>query len=186
VADFVWTPTAEQVESANVTRLARRLGVERYHDLHRISVEEPDRFWPAVVEDLGLEFSESWTEVLDVSRGPEWARWFVGGKLNLAWDCVHRWAAGELAEEEAAVWQPEDGGRVAYTWRELSEEVYRLAEGLASLGIGPGDAVGIFLPMSPQVAIASHACAHIGAVQVPIFSGFAAPAIASRTPRRRR
>jgi acetyl-CoA synthetase len=180
VADFVWTPTPEQVESANVTRLARRLGVESYHDLHRISVEEPERFWPAVIEDLGLEFTEPWTEVVDTSRGPEWATWFVGGKLNLAWSCVHRWAAGELAEEEAAVWQSEDGARVTLTWRELSEEVFALAEGLASLGIGAGDAVGIFLPMSPQVAIASHACAHIGAVQVPIFSGFAAPAIAAR------
>jgi acetyl-CoA synthetase len=180
VADFVWTPTPEQVESANVTRLARRLGVERYHDLHRISVEEPERFWPAVIEDLGLEFSEPWAEVVDTSDGPEWAKWFVGGKLNLAWNCVHRWAAGELAEEEGAVWQSEDGQRVAFTWRELSDAVYRLAEGLASIGIGPGDAVGIFLPMSPQVAIASHACAHLGAVQVPIFSGFAAPAIAAR------
>jgi acetyl-CoA synthetase len=180
VADFVWTPTPEQVESANVTRLARRLGVERYHDLHRISIEEPERFWPAVIEDLGLEFSEPWSEVVDASRGPEWAKWFVGGKLNLAWSCVYRWAAGELAEEEAAVWEPEDGPRVALTWRELSDEIYRLAEGLASIGIGEGDAVGIFLPMSPQVAIASHACAHLGAVQVPIFSGFAAPAIAAR------
>jgi acetyl-CoA synthetase len=180
VGDFVWTPTPEQVESANITRLARTLGVERYHDLHRISIEEPKRFWPAVLDDLGLEFSEPWSEVVDDSRGPEWARWFVGGKLNLAWCCVHRWAAGELAEEEAAVWQPEDGGRTALSWRELSEAVYRLAEGLASIGIGEGDAVGIFLPMSPQVAIASHACAHLGAVQVPIFSGFAAPAIAAR------
>jgi acetyl-CoA synthetase len=180
VGDFVWTPTPEQVESANLTRLARRLGVERYHDLHRISIDEPERFWPALLEDLGLEFSEPWNEVVDASRGPEWTRWFVGGKLNLAWCCVHRWAAGELAEEEAAVWQPEDGGRTALSWRELSEAVYRLAEGLASIGIGEGDAVGIFLPMSPQVAIASHACAHLGAVQVPIFSGFAAPAIAAR------
>src|SRR5213592_2933001 len=180
VSEFIWSPSPEEVESANVTRLARSLGVERYHDLHRISIEQPERFWPAVIEDLGLEFSEPWTEVVDTSRGPEWAKWFVGGKLNLAWNCVHRWAAGELAEEEAAVWQPEDGGRVALTWRELSEAVYRLAEGLASIGIGEGDAVGIFLPMSPQVAIASHACAHLGAVQVPIFSGFAAPAIAAR------
>jgi len=180
VADFVWTPTPERVESANVTRLARRLGVERYGDLHRISVEQPERFWPALIEDLGLEFSEPWTEIVDTSDGPEWAKWFVGAKLNLAWNCVHRWAAGELAEEEAAVWQSEDGLRVALTWRELSDAVYRLAEGLASIGIGPGDAVGIFLPMSPQVAIASHACAHLGAVQVPIFSGFAAPAIAAR------
>ena len=72
------------------------------------------------------------------------------------------------------------------TWRELSEAVYRLAEGLASIGIGPGDAVGIFLPMSPEVAIASHACAHLGAVQVPIFSGFAPPAIADVAIGRRR
>jgi acetyl-CoA synthetase len=180
VPEFVWRPTPEQVESANLTRIARNLGVERYDDLHRISIEEPDRFWPAVIQDLGLEFSEPWSAVVDASRGPEWARWFVDGKLNLAWNCVHKWAAGELAEEEAAVWQTEDGLRSALTWRELSDAVFRLAEGLASLGIGEGDAVGIFLPMSPQVAIASHACAHLGAVQVPIFSGFAAPAIAAR------
>jgi acetyl-CoA synthetase len=180
VSEFIWSPTPEEVESANVTRLARRLGVERYADLHRISVEEPERFWPAVIDDLGLEFSEPWDRVVDTSRGNEWATWFTGGKLNLAWNCVHRWAAGELAEQEAAIWQSEDGTRVSLTWRELSEEVFRLAEGLASIGIGKGDAVGIFLPMSQQVAIASHACAHLGAVQVPIFSGFAPPAIAAR------
>jgi acetyl-CoA synthetase len=180
MGEFVWRPDAERIESANVTRLSRRLGVERYHELHRVSVEEPERFWPAVVEDLGLEFSEAWKQVVDTSRGIEWATWFVGGKLNLAWNCVHRWAASELGGEEAAVWLSEDGGRTSLTWQELSDEVFRLAEGLASLGIGAGDAVGIFLPMSPQVAIASHACAHLGAVQVPIFSGFAAPAIAAR------
>ena len=180
MSDFIWSPTAEQVESANLTRLARRLGADGYHELHRVSVDEPDRFWPALIEDLGLEFSKPWEQVVDTARGNEWATWFTGGKLNLAWNCVHRWAAGELAEQDAAIWQGEDGSRLALTWRELSEEVFRLAEGLASIGIGAGDAVGIFLPMSPQVAIASHACAHLGAVQVPIFSGFAPPAIAAR------
>ena len=178
--EFIWTPTPEEIETANLTRLARSLGVERYHELHRISIDEPERFWPAVIEDLGLEFSEPWEQVVDTSRGNEWATWFTGAKLNVAWNCVHKWAAGELADEEAAVWHSEDGGRSALTWRELSQEVFRLAEGLASIGIGPGDAVGIFLPMSPHVAIASHACAHLGAVQVPIFSGFAPPAIAAR------
>src|SRR6266581_8332856 len=155
------------------------LGVERYHDLHRISVEELERFWPAVIEDLRLVFSRPWEQVVDTSRGIEWAKWFVGAKLNLAESCVHRWV-DELGDEEAAVWQAEDGSRTAITWRELSDSVRRLAEGLASLGIGPGDAVGIFLPMSPQVAIASHAIAHLGAIQVPIFSGFAPGAIAAR------
>jgi acetyl-CoA synthetase len=180
VPEFIWRPTPEQVETANLTRLARRVAVDGYQDLHRVSIEEPERFWPALIEDLGIQFTEPWQNVLDASRGPEWATWFKGGKLNLAWNCVHRWAAGELAEEEAAVWQSEDGARLSLTWRELSDEVFALAEGLGSIGIGAGDAVGIFLPMSPQVAIASHACAHLGAVQVPIFSGFAPPAIAAR------
>jgi acetyl-CoA synthetase len=180
VTEIVWEPTPERVERANLTRLIRKLGCADYAELHRISVEDPVRFWPAVIDDLGLEFSRRWDRVLDTSRGPEWATWFVGGRLNLAWNCVHRWARTR-PEEEAAVWLPEDGGdRASLTWRELSAEVHRLAEGLASLGIGEGDAVGIFLPMSPQVAIASHACAHLGAVQVPIFSGFAPPAIAAR------
>ena len=78
------------------------------------------------------------------------------------------------------MWQSEDGERRALTYRELSEAVTRFAEALAALGVGPGDRVALFLPMSPEVAIASHACAHLGAIQVPIFSGFAAPAIAGR------
>jgi acetyl-CoA synthetase len=178
--EIVWAPTHEDIESANMSRLARRLGVEGYAELHRVSIEEPERFWPAVIDDLGLEFSQPWEQVVDTSQGIEWSKWFVGGKLNVAWNCVHRWAAGELAEQEAAVWLSEDDKRVSVTWRDLSDAVFRLAEGLASIGIGEGDAVGIFLPMSPEVAIASHACAHIGAVQVPIFSGFAPPAIAAR------
>jgi acetyl-CoA synthetase len=177
VSEFVWTPSAERIEEANLTRLMRRLGCTDYRELHRVSVEEPDRFWPALIDDLGIEFSTLFEQVLDDSRGIEWCRWFVGGKLNVAWNCVHKWRG---REGEAVVGQAEDGGRSALSWAELSEQVYRLAEGLGSLGIGPGDAVGIFLPMSPQVAIASHACAHLGAVQVPIFSGFAAPAIAAR------
>jgi acetyl-CoA synthetase len=148
-----------------------------YRGLHRVSVEEPERFWPAVIDDLVIEFSTPWELVLDTSCGIEWARWFVGGKVNVARCCVHRWAG---REGEAVVWEAEDGGRRALSWAELSDEVYRLADGLASLGIGPGDAVGIFLPMAPEVAIASHACAHLGAVQVPIFSGFGAAAISAR------
>ena len=180
MAEVVWTPSAERVERANLTRLIRRLGCADYHELHRISVEDPERFWPELVADLGVEFSRPWERVLDTSAGVEWPKWFVGARVNVAWNCVHRWAAGERADDEAAVWLAEDGERESWSWRELSDETARLAEGLASLGVGEGDAVGIFLPMSPRVAAASHACAHIGAIQVPIFSGFAPPAISAR------
>ena len=176
---FAWTPSEEQLEAANVTRLARRLGCADYHELHRLSVEDPDRFWRAVRDDLTLPLARDWDAVLDDSRGIEWTTWFEGARLSVAEACVHRWAR-ERPDAEAAVLQGEDGTRASLTWATLSREVTRLAEALASLGVGRGDAVGIFLPMAPEAAIAAHACAHLGAVQVPIFSGFAAPAIASR------
>jgi acetyl-CoA synthetase len=177
--DFIWRPSAAVVERANVTRLGRLLGAADYHELHRISVDEPERFWPTVVDDLGLEFSRPWDAVVDTSRGPEWARWFVGGRLNAARICLHRWAL-ERPDDEALVWQSEDGQRTSLTWAEASRQTTQLAEALVELGIGAGDRVAIFMPMCPAVAVASHACAHIGAVQVPIFSGFAAPSIAAR------
>ncbi len=178
--EVIWQPSDEVRERSNAMRLARRLEFEDYASLVRFSAEEPERFWPAAIEDMGLEFSRPWDSVVDESRGPEWATWFVGGRLNLAWNCVHRWARGERAEAAAAVWQSEDGERRSLSYRELSREVTRLAEALSALGVEAGDRVALFLPMSPEVAIASHACAHLGAVQVPIFSGFAAPAIAAR------
>ncbi|MDQ5821981.1 MAG: AMP-binding protein [Actinomycetota bacterium] len=180
MSDFVWTPTPDQVEQANVTRLIRRLGCADYHELHRLSVAEPERFWAEVVDDLGIEFSRPWERVLDTSRGIEWATWFVGGRLNVAWNCVHKWAEGERADDEAAVFLGEDGVRASLTWAQVSRAVTKLAEALVAAGIEPGDRVGIFMPMSPAAAIASHACAHVGAVQVPIFSGFAPAAIAAR------
>jgi acetyl-CoA synthetase len=165
----------DRVESANLTRLMRALGAGGYRELHRISIDEPERFWRAVVDDL--ELGLSWAQVVDDSRGPQWARWFVGATTNIARACVHRWS-GE--DGEAVVGRYEDGEREALSWRDFSRQVTQVAEALVELGVGRGDRVAIYMPMCPAVAVASHACAHIGAVQVPIFSGFAAPSIASR------
>ena len=179
MSEFVWEPSPERVEQANVVRLWRKLGCESYHELHRLSIEEPERFWPAVIDDLGLEFSTPWERVLDDSAGIEWATWFVGGRLNVASNCLHRYA-DHRADDVAAVFLGEDGERRERTYAELSRETAQLAEALVQLGVEPGDRVAIYMPMCPEVAVASHACAHIGAVQVPIFSGFAAPAVAQR------
>jgi acetyl-CoA synthetase len=176
VADVVWRPTEEVLERANVVRLMRKHGFSSYRELVARSIDDPEWFWPAVLDDLGLELYEPWSQVVDVSRGPEWATWFRGAKLNIAWNCVHRWRSDRVA----AVFRGEDGTRRELTFAQLSDEVTRLAERLVALGVEPGDRVAIYLPMSPEVAIASHACAHVGAVQVPVFSGFAAPAVAQR------
>src|SRR4051794_104929 len=179
VSEVVWRPDRATVEHANATRLVRRAGVADFAELVRRSQEDPAWFWPLAIEDMGLEFAEPWTQVLDTSRGPAWTTWFVGARLNIAHNCVHRWATS-TPSGVGAVGLTEDGGRREVTFAELSRDVTRLAEHLVSLGVRPGDRVGIFLPMSPEVAVASHAIAHIGAVQVPIFSGFAAPAVAQR------
>ena len=177
--DAIWTPTEEVLERANVVRLMRRHGISDYWELVRRSQDDPEWFWPAAIKDLRIEFSRPWTQVVDTSRGPEWATWFLGGKVNVARACVHDWAR-RTPDATAAVLRGEDGAREEWTYAELSDQVTRLAEALVALGVEPGDRVGILLPMAPAVAVASHACAHIGAVQVPIFSGFAAHAVAQR------
>ena len=177
--DVVWTPDAATIEHANATRLVRRAGASDYAELVRRSQEDPAWFWPLCIDDLGIEFSRPWERVYDDSRGPEWTTWFTGGRISIARNCVHRWAE-RRPDAVAAVGLGEDGSRRELTFAELSRDVTRLAEQLVSLGVGAGDRVAIFLPMSPEVAVASHAIAHIGAVQVPVFSGFAAPAVAQR------
>jgi acetyl-CoA synthetase len=179
VTEPVWQPPPETVAHANVTRLAERAGVDGYPALLRRSIEEPEWFWPLVVEDLGIEFSTPWKQVYDGSRGPEWTTWFTGGRISIARHCVHRWAE-RTPDAVAAIGLGEDGSRRTLTFAEASREVTRLAEALAALSVRPGDRVALYLPMSPEAAIASHACAHLGAIQVPIFSGFAAPAVAQR------
>jgi acetyl-CoA synthetase len=179
VAEVVWTPDEATIEHANATRLLRRSGVSTYADLQRRSWQDPEWFWPLCIDDLGVEFSTRWERVLDLSRGPAWTTWFVGGRISIARNCVHRWAE-RRPDAVAAVGLAEDGTRRQLTFAELSRDVTRVAERLVELGVGSGDRVAIFLPMSPDVAVASHAIAHVGAIQVPVFSGFAAPAVAQR------
>ncbi|HZQ15633.1 MAG TPA: AMP-binding protein [Gaiellaceae bacterium] len=179
MAEVVWRPDEATIERANATRLRRRAGCRDWRELVRRSQEEPEWFWPLCVEDLGLEFSTPWERVLDDSRGPEFTTWFTGATVSIARNCVHRWAK-RRPDAPAAVGLAEDGSRSALSFAELSRDVTRLAERLVALGVEPGDRVAIFLPMSPAVAVASHAAAHVGAVQVPVFSGFAAPAVAQR------
>src|SRR5688500_334853 len=179
LVNYAWTPSAAQLERANVVRLARVLGCADYAELHRVSVDEPDRFWRAVASDLELELARPWDAVLDDRRGIEWTTWFEGARLNVATACVHAWAE-RTPDAVAAVFAGEDGERDEWTFAELSQRVTRLAEALAGLGVGPGDRVAIYLPMCPDAAVAAHACARVGAGQVPIFSGFAAPAVVQR------
>jgi acetyl-CoA synthetase len=176
---FIWQPTPDTVERARVTAFCRQLGLADWRELHRRSTEDIGWFWDAVVRHLGIEFSTPYGKVYDDSDGPEWTRWFVGGRVNLSHNCVDRHAR-DTPDRTAAVWESEDGHMRSVTYAELRRLVDRIAGALLELGVGPGDAVGLYLPMSIEVVASFYAIAKIGAVVVPIFSGFAAPATTAR------
>jgi acetyl-CoA synthetase len=179
VDDVLWRPTPDYVERANVTRFMRANGIATYDELVARSVGDIEWFWDAVVQDLGISFLEPYERVLDTSEGVEWATWFVGGKTNLAHQCVDVWAAG-TPDAVAVIWEAEDGDVRRVTYRELRALTDRLAGGLRALGVVPGDTVGIFLPMAIETVVAVMACSKLGAVWVPIFSGFGHEAVAAR------
>ncbi len=168
------------VERARVTAFMREHGIRDWRTLITRSQDDIEWFWDAVVQHLGLEFFEPYEQVLDTSRGPEWPRWFADGTVNLTHNCVDRHAAGPAASRTAVVWESEDGLVATVTYAQLSDEVNRVANALLELGVRRGDAVGLFLPMSIQIVAGFYAIAKIGAIVVPIFSGFAAPAVAAR------
>lgn len=180
MSDFVWEPTPEHIERAAVTRLMRKHGIGTYEELVRRSSDAVEWFWEAVIEDLGIHFFEPYETLLETPDGPQWPRWFTGGRVNLAYNCVDRHAASERASDRALVWEGEDGEVRTLTYADLAEAVHRAANGFAELGIGQGDAVGVYMPMVPEAVVAMYACAQLGAIYLPIFSGFGAPAIATR------
>jgi acetyl-CoA synthetase len=175
--DVVWQPPLDG--STNVERFMAEHDVGTFDDLLRRSIDEPEWFWDAVVKFLGLPFTTPYSRVLDTTRGIPWATWFVGGELNVAAACLDRWADA-TPDAEAILAEAEDGTVRTWTYRRLREETDRLARRLMAAGIGDGDAVGIFLPMIPEVAAACMAVAKLGAVFLPIFSGYGAEAIAVR------
>ncbi|MBC2642098.1 AMP-binding protein [Rhodococcus sp. 3A] len=181
MSDYTWHPTDEYVENANVTRLARAHGLSGLGELRARSVADVRWYWDAVVRDLGLPFQTPYREVLDTSRGIEHPDWFVGGKTNVVDACLGRWLTDPAAADRTAVaHEAEDGTVRSLSYRELAADVERAAAGLRELGVGKGDAVALFLPMIPEAVVSVYAVARLGAVLVPLFSGFAPSAIASR------
>jgi acetyl-CoA synthetase len=180
MSDFIWEPTPDYIDNANVTRLMRKHGIDDFHELVKLSQEDIEWYWNAAIEDLGIDFSTPYEQLLDVSRGNAFPRWFVGGRVNLVYNTVDRHASSVLASNNALIWEGEDGEVRHISYRELAHEVNKVANGLITMGIGLGDTVGVYMPMVPEAVIAAYACAKIGAIYLPIFSGFGAPAVATR------
>jgi acetyl-CoA synthetase len=155
-------------------------GVGTVSDLVQRAAGDVVWFWDAVVKDLELEWFQPYTQVLDLSAGIEWPRWFVGGKYNYVHDALDKQAQRLRPHAPAVIWEGEDGEVRTLTYAELYSEVNRAANALKSLGVRKGDRVGIFMPMLPETVVATLAVSRIGAIFVPIFSGYGGAAVASR------
>jgi acetyl-CoA synthetase len=158
----------------------RRHRIRSYERLVKRSIEDIEWFWEAIVRELDLEFFKPYKKILDVSRGVARPKWFAGGKINLTHNCLDKHARSHRRHKLALIWEGEDGAIRKLSYRELFTETNRLAHALVQLGIQKGDTVGIFMPMVPETVMALLACAKIGAIFTPIFSGFGAQAVAVR------
>ncbi len=174
---MIWEPSREFIERTNVWRFMQRLGFADREAFLRFSREEPERFWDEILREMNVEWFEPYTRVLDASRGPEWAQWFIGGKLNIAHNCLNRWAA---TDRIACLWEGESGETRTVTFAELQSEANRVANALTAIGDRAGDRVALAMPMVPEILSILYGCFQIGATVVPIFAGFGSGAIATR------
>jgi acetyl-CoA synthetase len=174
-----WHPPADAWSTTRVGRFGSELGFGDFDALRARSVDDPEWFWDAVVRHLGIPFAQPYDEVLDASDGIAWTRWFTGGRTNLADACCDRWVEA-TPDAEAVVWEGEEGATRTWTYRQLRAEADGLARLLEHRGVTTGDAVGIFMPMLPETIAAVLAVAKLGAVFVPIFSGYGAEAVRVR------
>jgi acetyl-CoA synthetase len=177
---IVWRPSSHHLARSRALRFMREHGVERYDDLLERAVDDPHWYWDAVVQELGLEWFERYDDVYELTGGMAWPRWFVNGRYNYVHDAVDKRATGPDAQRTALVWEGDRGEVRRLSFASLAYETNRLAAGLRDLGVGKGDCVGIYLPMLPETAIATLACGKLGAIYVPIFSGYGVDAVANR------
>ena len=168
--DRVFTPPDSFASEAYVPSRAH------YDELYSRSVDDSDGFWGEMA--ARLRWMEPWQRVLDWQ--PPFAKWFVGGKLNVSDNCLDRHMNGPRRNKAAIIWEGEPGERRVLTYHALHREVCKFANVLSSLGVKSGDRVGIYLPMIPEAAIAMLACARIGATHSVVFGGFSSEALRDR------
>ena len=170
VENRVFPPSAEFAERATIGQ------AQELEQLRRKAEADPDSYWAE--RACELHWFKRWERVLDWQ--PPFARWFVGGTTNIAWNCLDRHLTTWRRNKAAIVWEGEPGDSRVLTYQDLHREVSRFANALKRLGVVAGDRVALYMPMVPELPIAMLACARIGATHVVVFGGFSAEALRER------
>ncbi len=181
VDDIVYEPDQAFVDSTNVYEFMQTYGIEDYDALIERS-QDVEWFWDVLVDYLDIEFYEEYDQVRDDTDGPQFTEWYPGSSINIAHNVLDRHAALESGNRNAVatIWEGEDGTVREITYHELHRQSNRVANALVERGIEKGDTVGLYMPMVPEVVSILYGCFKVGAIAVPIFSGFGLDATATR------
>ncbi len=177
---IVWEPNPEWMRQSNIQHFMDRHHIASYDELYQRSIEDIEWFWQAVLEDLQIEFYQPYEKIVDLSEGIQFPRWCVGGKLNIVHNCLDKWQQTPTADKIALRWEGEEGTVRTLTYRELYQAVNQVANALRAAGLKKGDAIGLYMPMIPELAIAFLAIVKIGGIILPLFSGYGPTAITTR------
>ena len=178
--EIVWRPGDEVLERSRLKRFMERHGISTFDELMQRSTTDLEWFWEATFDDLGIEFYEPYTKVVDLSRGIQWPTWCVDAKLNIVHNCLDKWIGTPAQNRVAVRWEGEEGDVRLLTYRDLFRQVNQTASALRAAGLGKGDAIGLYMPMVPEIVIAFLAIAKIGGIILPLFSGYGPGAVAAR------
>ncbi|CAN5832872.1 AMP-binding protein [soil metagenome] len=177
---FAWHPTDEYRQRSRLRTFFEGNGIQDYQSFLSWAVEDTGRYWDSVVKDLGLQFDPPYSAAVDFLLGTAWPEWFVDGGFNYVRSSLDRWIEAGDGEKIAIIWEGDSGEQRRLTYQELQDQTLALAAGLRSLGIEKGDRVGLFMPMIPETVVAVLALGAIGAIYIPMFSGYGPDAVASR------
>jgi acetyl-CoA synthetase len=177
VIGAAWQPDSTTRQRAQLTRFLHQTRTANFDTLYQRSIADVGWFTEEVLRFLGIHFKKDYDRIVDFSRGIEWPQWCVGGRLNIAYNCVERHIS---THRTAVIWEGEEGSVRFLEYGQLAVQAAHCSAGLRSLGLHHGDAVGIHLPMVPETVVALIACAHAGLVAVPLFSGYGPAAIENR------
>ncbi|HZD55094.1 MAG TPA: AMP-binding protein [Anaerolineales bacterium] len=177
---IVWRPTQDYIEGAHLTEFMHQHEISDFDELMRRSTEDVAWFTEAVLKYLDIQFYKPYSQILDLSDGIAWPRWVVGGKMNIVHNCLDKYTGKETENQPAMIWEGEEGATRTLTYGELTRQVNQAANALRSLGLGKGDAIGLYMPMTPEIVVALLAIAKIGGIILPLFSGYGVGAVVSR------
>jgi len=177
---IAWTPTPEVIERSRLMQFMRQIGVETWDELYEFSIRDVEKFTDEVLRFLDIKFDPPYGKLLDTTDGIEYPKWLNGAGLNITTMCLDRWQTDEMKDQPAVIWEGEEGAPESITFASLYRRVLDCAAGLRGAGIRKGDAIGIHMPMMVETVVALLAIGRVGAIAVPVFSGYGVEAITSR------